>query len=122
MASVGHRFAQALATKDPAAISALLTEDVDFKALTPGRFWDAADPGATLEILLGTWFKPQDEIEEVLEVSEGDPVEDTAHVRYQFALTTPDGPHTAEQQVYYRVAGERISYLRVLCSGFRPVG
>lgn len=121
MASVGQRFAQALATKDSAAISALLTEDVDFKALTPGRFWDAADPESTLEILLGTWFKPQDEIEEVLEVSEGDPVEDTAHVRYRFALTTPDGPHTAEQQVYYRVAGERISYLRVLCSGFRPV-
>lgn len=121
MASAGHRFAQALATKDPAAIGALLTADVDFKALTPGRFWEAADPEATLEILLGTWFEPQDEIDEVLDVHEGDPVADTAHVSYRFALTTPNGPHTAEQQVYYRVAGDRISYLRVLCSGFRPV-
>lgn len=121
MASAGLRFAQALAAKDPAAISALLTADVDFKALTPGRFWDAVEPDATVEILLGRWFPPQDEIDELLEVSEGDPVEDTAHVSYRFALTTPDGPHTAEQQVYYRVAGERISYLRVLCSGFRPV-
>ncbi len=121
MASAGHRFAQALASKDPAALTAVLTDDVDFKALTPGRSWEAADPEGTLEILLGTWFEPQDEIDEVLEVSEGDPVEDTAHVSYRFALTTPNGPHTAEQQAYYRVSGERISYLRVLCSGFRPV-
>jgi len=121
VASAGHRFAQALASKDRAAITALLTDDVDFKGLTPGRFWEAADPEATVGILLGCWFEPQDEIDEVLELSEGNPVEDTAHVSYRFAVTTPDGRHTAEQQAYYRVAGDRISYLRVLCSGFRAV-
>ena len=37
-------------------------------------------------------------------------------------VTTPDGPHAVAQQAYYRVDGDRISYLRVMCSGFRPIG
>jgi hypothetical protein len=36
-------------------------------------------------------------------------------------VTTPDGPHLVEQQAYYS-ADDRIHYLRVLCSGFRPIG
>ena len=36
------------------------------------------------------------------------------------ALRTPDGAHTAEQQAYYRGEDERITHLRVMCSGFRP--
>lgn len=31
-----------------------------------------------------------------------------------------DGAHVAEQQAYHRSVDGRITYLRVLCSGFRP--
>lgn len=118
--SPGRAFAEALGRKDAPTITTLLTEDVDFRGLTPGRFWEAGSSGDVLEVLLGHWFPEQDRITEVLELAEGAPVEDTAHVSYRFALSTPDGPHTAEQHVYYRTDGERISYLRVMCSGFRP--
>ena len=118
--SLGRRFAHALADKDVPALESLLADPIDFRALTPKRAWEADDRNAVLEIMLGTWFAPEDEIEALLELNENDHVEDTAHVGYRFALNTPSGPHTTEQQAYYRVAGEQISYLRVLCSGFRP--
>jgi len=121
MHSLGRQFAHALAEKDVPLLTELLAPDIDFKGLTPKRSWEAEDRDGVLEILLGTWFEPQDRIDALLELNENDAVEDTAHVGYRFALNTPDGPHTTEQQAYYRVADDRIAYLRVLCSGFRPV-
>jgi hypothetical protein len=120
MHSLGRRFAHALADKDVPLLTELLAEDVDFMGLTPKRSWEAEGRDGVLEILLGTWFEPHDEIDALLELNENDAVEDTAHVGYRFALSTPDGPHTTEQQAYYRVADDQIAYLRVLCSGFRP--
>lgn len=120
MHSLGRRFAHALADKDVPELSTLLADEVDFRGLTPGRTWEAENRAGVLEILLGSWFEPHDEIEALLELFENDAVEDTAHVSYRFALQTPNGPHTTEQQAYYRIADEQISYLRVLCSGFRP--
>ncbi|WP_148044919.1 hypothetical protein [Nocardioides marmorisolisilvae] len=119
--TLGRRFAHALADKDVPQLKQLLATDVDFRGLTPMKFWEAQDQDATIEIMLGTWFAPHENIDAILELNENDAVEDTAHVSYRFAITTPDGPHTAEQQAYYRTAGEQISYLRILCSGFRPV-
>ena len=37
------------------------------------------------------------------------------------AANHPQGPHAVEQQAYYRAAGDRISFLRVMCSGYRPL-
>lgn len=120
METIGRRFAEAIAAKDRAALGTLLSPDVDVKALTPRRSWEATSPEEFAEIAFGTWFDDGDRIDGV-EVGEGPAVEDTAHVSYRLAITNADGPHTVEQQAYYRTDGERISYLRVLCSGFRPV-
>jgi hypothetical protein len=119
--TLGRRFAHALADKDVDQLTALLAPDVDFRGLTPKKFWEAEDNRALIEILLGTWFAPDEDIDAILELTENDSVEDTAHVSYRFAVTTPDGRHTAEQQAYYRAEGDQIAYLRILCSGFRPV-
>lgn len=119
--SLGRRFAHALADKDVAQLQQLFAADIDFRGLTPGKFWEADTHDQVIEIMLGTWFAPHEDIDAILELSENDAVEDTAHVSYRFALTTPDGPHTAEQQAYYRTQDDQIFYLRVLCSGFRPV-
>ncbi len=126
MDTIGRRFAQALASKDRAALDALLSPTVDFKALTPRRSWEAGSPAEVAEIAFGTWFDDGDRIDTLVEVTEGPPVEDTAHVRYRLTVTNDDGPHTVEQQAYYRTDGDRIdtgriNYLRVLCSGYRPV-
>jgi hypothetical protein len=118
--SAGRKFAEALARKDAATLTTLLTPAVDFKALTPRRAWEASDPAEVVEIVFGSWFEDDDHIDAVVEVTDGDDVEDTHQVGYRFAITTPDGPHTVEQQAYYRTDGDRIDYLRVVCSGFRP--
>ena len=74
----------------------------------------------SVAVLFDNWFEDQDVIDDVLEVTDADPVEDTAMVSYRIALSTPDGPHLAAQQAYYRTSDDRIDYLRIMCSGFRP--
>ena len=121
MHSIGRRFAHGLADKDVPQLTSLLAADIDFRGLTPGKFWETTNSDEVIEIMLGTWFAPHENIDAILDLNENDSVEDTAHVSYRFAVTTPDGPHTAEQQAYYRTEGDQISFLRILCSGFRPV-
>lgn len=116
----GQRFATAFAAKDHAGLRAVLADDVDFLALTPRRHWEAGSADALLEILFGSWVEDKDRVDELVYAEEGDQVADTQRVSYRLALTTPDGPHLMEQQAYYRTEGDRITYLRVMCSGFRP--
>jgi hypothetical protein len=120
-ADLGTRFAEAIAAKDADTLAALLAPDVDFRALTPRKFWEAGSPEEVLEVVFGNWFEEQDRIDALVDVTLGEPVEDTEHVGYRFAITNPDGQHTVEQQAYYRAEGDRIGYLRVVCSGYRPV-
>lgn len=117
---LGPRFARAIADRDIDAFTALLAPEVDFKALTPGRFWEGSNPDDVLDTVFGHWFEETDRVDELVAVTEGPDVEDTHHVGYRFAITNPDGAHTVEQQAYYRADGDRIGYLRVVCSGYRP--
>jgi hypothetical protein len=119
--TVGVRLAAAIAAKDTAAVTSLLAPEIDFRALTPRRFWEATRPEEVLAILFDNWFEDSDHIDELVDTRQGADVEDTHEVGYRLAITNPDGAHTVEQQAYYRVDGDRITYLRVLCSGFRPV-
>ena len=119
--SPGRKLATAIASHDSEGLRALFAPDVTFKGLTPKRLWEAEDPDGVVEIVLGSWFEPDDHIDEIVSLTDGDMVADTASVSYRFNMTTPDGAHTAEQQVYYRTEGDQITYARVLCSGFRPI-
>jgi hypothetical protein len=115
---LGERFARALAAKDAAALKDLLAPTVDFRALTPGRAWENHDAVAVVdEVILGTWFAPDRSITDVLAVG-CDEVGPVQHVSYRLRATLPDGDHVIEQQAYLRTDGERISWLRILCSGF----
>ena len=119
---VGERFAQALAAKDATALKALLAPGVDFRAMTPTRFWEATDPDEIVdEDLLGMWFSPEREIVSLLAVDHdaSGPVE---RVGYRLHVRRPDGDFVVEQQAYYQSEGERISWLRIMCSGFAPAG
>lgn len=42
MQTLGENFAKAIAAKDEAALRAVLSDAIDFQALTPGRHWQAA--------------------------------------------------------------------------------
>jgi hypothetical protein len=118
MASLGHRFATAIADRDRSALRSVLGEDLDFKGLTPGRFWEADSSAAVDGIVFDHWFDESDRITALRSVEEAE-VGDTSRVGYRFDLECPDGPYVVEQQAYYRALDERIVHLRIVCSGFR---
>lgn len=118
---VGEVFVAALAAKDRNALVAVLSPDVDFRAMTPNRFWEADSAAAVVDdIVLGAWFEAEERIDGVDEIVHGR-VADRHRVGYVLRVTTPDGEFVVEQQAYYAVAAGRITWLRVMCSGFRPV-
>lgn len=119
MGSPGRRFVEAIAARSPQALTGTLSPDVDFKALTPRRFWEASAPDAVVEVVFGSWFEDQDRITGLTAVVE-DEVADTSRIGYRFDLELPDGPYVVEQQAYYRSGDAGIDYLRIVCSGFRP--
>jgi hypothetical protein len=119
MAAAGERFARALAAKDAAGLSTLLADGIDFQALTPGRHWQAASPREVVEeIIFGRWFGAGDLIEELRSVTTSKVV-DREHVAYQVRIRRSDGDYLVEQQAYYSTDGARITWMRVLCSGYQ---
>jgi len=121
-ATAGERFARALAAKDAAALRAVLADPIDFQALTPGRHWQSSSPGAVVdEIVLGKWFEPSDEIQDLESVGSRE-LPGRAHVSYLLRVRNADGDHLVEQQAYYDTVDGQITWMRVLCSGYRPLG
>lgn len=120
--SYGERFARAMAEKNASAMLELLAPEIDFAALTPGRSWEsmsAADLVA--DVFFGRWLEPTDRIDSIESIEHG-VVGDRPRVGYRFRVTNPDGVHLVEQQAYFDVVDDRIAWLRIVCSGFRPVG
>jgi hypothetical protein len=118
--SVGSRFVTAIAQRDKESLRALLAHNVDFKGLTPKKFWEGSNPDEVLETVFDNWFEEQDHIDEVVQSDQGEDVGDVKRIGYRFRITTPDGPHLVEQQAYYYEYDDQILYLRVVCSGYRP--
>jgi hypothetical protein len=115
---LGRRFVQALATKDADALRAVLHPDVDFRGLTPNRFWEAHDRDAVLDIVFGVWFGPHDELEELV-LLDGDASADREQVRFRFRGRNLDGPMIVEQQAYLAERDSLIGWMRIVCSGQR---
>jgi hypothetical protein len=121
MNSAGERFARAIAAKDVAGLRAVLADQVDFEALTPGRNWQASSAEEVAgEIILGMWFGPGADIVELVSVQAGR-VADREHVAYRCLVRRSDGDYLVEQQAYYDTDGPHITWLRILCAGYQPV-
>src|SRR5215211_180836 len=98
--SLGARFVEALAAKDHARLSSLLHPEVDFRGMTPGRFWEASTATQVVDEVLRCWFEDSDQIDEVLRVDTGR-VGDRERVGHRLAVSNPDGRFLVEQQAYY---------------------
>jgi hypothetical protein len=117
-AALGPRYAQALATKNAEALRAVLHPDVDFRGLTPNRFWEAHDREAVLDIVFGVWFGPHDDLDEVV-LLESDAFADRGQLRFRFRGRNRDGPMIVEQQAYLAERDGLIGWMRIVCSGQR---
>lgn len=116
---VGAAFAKALAAKDFDAAGELLDPGIDFRAVTPGRAWEAQTRSEVVDQVLRQWFEDSDEIEELVAL-ETDSFADRERVGYRLRGRNPDGEFLVEQQAYLSVRAGRIDWMRVTCSGFRP--
>ena len=117
----GERWARAIAAKDGPSLLGLLAPRIDFRAMTPGRFWEASSAVQVVdEVVLGSWFDPTDRIDTIERIENGE-VADCERVGYRFRGTNADGAFLVEQQAYLRVENEKITWLRIMCSGFRPI-
>jgi len=116
---IGERFAQAVADKDARALEALLTPDIDFRAMTPRRFREATSAAAVVhDIIFGNWFTVTDHIE-ASEAVGTSTIADCHRVGYRLRLTNSTGSLVVEQQAYFGVGDGRIGWPRIMCSGFR---
>lgn len=122
MSNEGERFAQAVAAQDAAALRAVLADHVEFNALTPGRTWTATGPTEVVdEIVLGPWFGPGRRIVELCSVTT-DQVADCQHVGYRLRVERDGAENLVEQHAFYAAHDDRIDWMRVVCSGYRPAG
>lgn len=98
----------------------LLHPDVDFRALTPNRSWQTNDPDTVIEQVLTAWIEPDEHVEELISV-DTDTIVDCERVGYRYRLRTPNGSFLVEQQAFLRERDRRIDWVRLVCSGSRPV-
>jgi hypothetical protein len=116
---LGRSFVEALGRKDAEALKLVLHPEVEFRAMTPGRFWEADDAARTVDhIFLGRWFSASDVITETVAV-ETATVGRRARVGYCFRVNNPDGVHLVEQQAYLEADGDQITWLRIMCAGYQ---
>lgn len=117
--SLAAAFARGVASKDDAAVRGLLHPEIDFRAMTPGRVWEADGPEDVL-VAIHMWFDDNDLIEGVEEIDTAS-FADRQRVGYRLRVRNGDGLHLVEQQAYLSERDGQIGWLRVLCSGFRPI-
>jgi hypothetical protein len=117
---LGRQFAAAFAARDAPGLRALFGEDVSFRGLTPNRVWQVDTAGELIDgVLLGSWLEPSDIVEHV-EAVETAVVGRRCRLGYRLRGVNPDGPFAVEQQGFFEVADGKITWLRMLCSGFQP--
>ncbi len=117
----GDRFGAALAAKDAAALRAMFDDEVDFRAMTPNHTWEARTPATVIDdVILGAWFASSDTLQ-LVEAADTGMVGDRHGISYQLQGTNGDGRFVIEQRAYFDIAAGKITWMRVLCSGFHPL-
>jgi hypothetical protein len=117
--SLGEQFARAVATRDDVAVLDLLHTELDFRAMTPARIWEAAEPKDVVEIL-ATWFGNRGTLEQVVRL-DSDRFADRERVGYRLRFRGDEGVQLVEQQAYISERDGKIGWLRIMCTGFRPI-
>jgi hypothetical protein len=118
--SVATAFVDAIFAGDVARAAALLHPEIDFRAMTPNRVWEAEDRSG-VEAVLRTWLEDPDEEVHAIEATEPSAIVDRVRVGWLVRISDADGPHVFEQQAYVRERDAQIDWMRVICSGWIPL-
>ena len=118
--SVGGVFLEAFATRDYRQMAATLSPTVRLRAMLPPGPMDWEGPATVAEVF-GSWFGSAAEFE-LIDAAVGE-VGGRLHLSWRVRVRPApfgigDGWHVIEQQAYAD-AGEAITSLDLLCSGFR---
>ena len=107
---------QAVSAHDDDALRGLFADDVDFRALTPGRVWEAATPHEVSAVVLDRWFRA--EYSPVLRSTQSGRIGDRSYVSYRIGVTREAAAEELEQHAFLTCVDGRIVWMRVLCSGY----
>lgn len=116
--TLGAAFAEALTAKDFGRVAGLLHPEVDFRALTPNRTWQAGNPQDVVDDVLREWLDDSVEVEELVDV-QTDAFASCQRVGFRFRGRDADGPFVCEQQAYLEERDGKIGWMRLVCSGMR---
>ena len=70
-------------------------------------------------MILGKWFEPSDVIERVVAIEAGQ-VGNRRRLGDRLEIANPGGKFAVEQQAFLEIADDKITWLRLVCSGFVP--
>jgi hypothetical protein len=112
-------FVNAIIARDFARARGLLHPEIDFRAMTPNRVWEADGPAAVGDVLRA-WFEHPDRDITAIDATEPTAVADTLRVGWRVRGNEADGKFSFEQQAYVRERDGQVAWLRVMCSGPRP--
>ncbi len=115
----GCQLVAAIAAKDHRALRQLLDPAVDFRAMTPRQFWQGASPD-DVSSAVSQWFDDGDDIRGVDKVA-SESFTDVEHVSYRLQVVSQAQTHLVDQQAYLTTRDGRITWLRIMCAGFRPI-
>ena len=118
---VGGAFAEALLSKEWGHLESLLSSEVDFRGLTPRKQWEASTPKDLIDTVFSQWFGPTVDICEIIDIAT-DRIVDRHRVVYRFRVHGDEDDYVCEQTAYFDEADGKIVTLRILCTGFLPVG
>ena len=116
---LARAFVDGVAAKDRGVLTSVFDPEIDFRGLTPSEEWRATTPEGVAEIVLGSWFEPQDHVQEVLDVRTSR-VADRHRLRYRLRVESEGEMFFVEQQGYFDAPAGRITRMSLVCSGFRP--
>jgi hypothetical protein len=118
---IATELVDAICARDFAAARDLLHAEIDFRAMTPRRTWEAEGP-ADVESHLRTWLAdPEEEVSSIEPVAQV-PFEDTLRVGWRVRGRKASGPFAFEQLAYVRERDGQVGWMRLICSGPRPTG
>lgn len=117
---VAGALVDAIVARNFAGAVALLHPEIDFRAMTPNRVWEAEGP-AGVEAVLREWLDDPDEDVEGIEATVPVSIKETVRVGWLVRVSDADGPHIFEQQAYVRERDAQIGWMRVMCSGAIPL-